>query len=259
VVQPPQGTTSGPAKVNSTRAGLRISGRRIALVLIGWAVFAGLLIGVGELVVHSTAVQSFDRHITTWVVAHRSPALNSAMKVFTWLGSWVVLVVAGLVIALLVVRRAVPVAALLVAFVAWGGEAGAVALAKSVVQRDRPPRPLRLIETHGWSWPSGHTAVATLTSVILATIAVMLTRRRALQIGAVIAAVVVVAGVAFSRVELGVHWTTDVLASMIFVIAWLLFVWATLARDFLGPARLSPPRLVPGSVPHEDDVGTPGA
>jgi membrane-associated phospholipid phosphatase len=240
---------------NSARAGLRISGRHIALVLIGWAVLAGLLIGAGELVVHSSAVQSSDRHITTWVVAHRSPALNSAMKVFTWLGSWVVLVVAGLVIALLVVRRALPVAALLVAFVAWAGEAGAVALAKSVVQRDRPPRPLRLIEAHGWSWPSGHSAVATLTFFILATLAAALTQRRVLRIGAAVAAVVVIAAVAFSRVELGVHWTTDVLASMVFVIAWLLFVWATLARDLLGPAILPPPQLDPNGAGQEDDAG----
>jgi membrane-associated phospholipid phosphatase len=34
--------------------------------------------------------------------------------------------------------------------------------------------------------------------------------------------ILVAVAVAFSRVEVGVHWTTDVLASLVFATAWLL-------------------------------------
>ena len=47
------------------------------------------LIGVGVGVVHSSSVNGFDRHVTSVVVAHRTQALNEAMKAVTWLGSWV--------------------------------------------------------------------------------------------------------------------------------------------------------------------------
>jgi hypothetical protein len=41
---------------------------------------AGILIGVGELVDHSGAVQGFDNPVTSSVVAHSTAGLNVAMK-----------------------------------------------------------------------------------------------------------------------------------------------------------------------------------
>jgi membrane-associated phospholipid phosphatase len=55
----------------------------------------------------------------------------------------------------------------------------------------------------------------------LATVVWMLTTSVGLRLLAVVGWIFVAAGVAFSRVELGVHWTTDVLASMVFATAWL--------------------------------------
>ena len=111
---------------------------------------------------HSSSVNAFDRHVTSVVVAHRSPALNAIMKAATWLGSWVALVATGILLMVLALRRRLPVAAVVLVVVAWAGENGGVTLAKHVVERDRPPQDLRLVSAHGWSWPSGHTAVALL-------------------------------------------------------------------------------------------------
>jgi membrane-associated phospholipid phosphatase len=52
----------------------------------------------------------------------------------------------------------------------------------------------------------------------------MLTPSVRLRLFAAVGWIVVVVAVAFSRVEVGVHWTTDVLASVVFATAWLLFL-----------------------------------
>jgi undecaprenyl-diphosphatase len=197
---------------------------RPARLVVAWTVLAGVLIGAGELVVHSGAVQGFDNHVTSFVVGHRSAGLNAAMKAVTWLGSWVALLVAAGLVLLLVLRRRLPVGFLLLATVAWAGNQGGTTLAKSVVQRPRPPEDLWLVSAHGWSWPSGHTATATLVFAVLAAVVWMLTPRTRLRFLAVVGWIFVSAAMAFSRVELGVHWTTDVLGSLVFTTAWLVAI-----------------------------------
>jgi undecaprenyl-diphosphatase len=194
---------------------------RLAVLVVAWMVLAGVLIGVGEIVDHSGAVQGFDNHVTSLVVAHRTAGLNTAMKAVTWLGSWVAVLVAAGLVLLLVLRRRLPVGFLLLAVVAWAGTQGGTTLAKNVVQRPRPPEDLRLVSAHGWSWPSGHTATATLVFAVLATVVWMLNTSVGLRVLAVMGSILVAVAVAFSRVELGVHWTTDVLASVVFATAWL--------------------------------------
>ena len=210
---------------------------RVLVLIVAWAALTGLLIVFGEGVVHSSSVNAFDRHVTSVVVAHRTPALNAIMKTATWLGSWVALVVTGILLMALAFRRRLPVAAVVLVVVAWAGENGGVTLAKHVVERDRPPQDLRVVSAHGWSWPSGHTAVALLVFTTLAlVVAAIAPSSRSRTLAWLLAGLAVVA-VAFSRVELGVHWTTDVVASLIFVGAWLVVLLALFASD-VRPKRI---------------------
>ncbi len=218
---------------------------RAAWSIAGWAALTGLLIVAGVAVVHSGAVNAFDHRVTMTVVAHRSPALNAAMKVMTWLGSWVALVVTACVLLVLAARNRLPWSAVLIAVVAWGGEAGGVALAKHVVRRQRPPENIRLVSAHGWSWPSGHTATAVLLFTVLAAVVTYLGGPATTLVLAWLTATLAVAVVAFSRVELGVHWSSDVIAAAVFVIAWL----AVLFLAFGRPDR-------PGTPPSSDERGS---
>jgi membrane-associated phospholipid phosphatase len=58
----------------------------------------------------------------------------------------------------------------------------------------------------------------------MATVVWMLTTSVRLRLLAVVGWILVAVAVAFSRVELGVHWTTDVLASLVFATAWLVIL-----------------------------------
>ena len=216
---------------------------RLAVLVVAWMFLAGILIGVGELVDRSGAVQAFDNHVASFVVSHRTAALNAAMKAVTWLGSWVAVLVAAGLVLLLVFRRRLPVGFLVLAVVAWAGTQGGTTLAKNVVQRPRPPEDLRLLSAHGWSWPSGHTATATLVFAVLATVVWMLTTSIRLRLLAAVGWIFVAAAVAFSRIELGVHWTTDVLASVVFATAWLVALGTILDAVVTNPTSRSGEQL----------------
>jgi membrane-associated phospholipid phosphatase len=189
-----------------------------------WAVLCGLLLLVGEAVTRSSVVRSLDRRITAVVVAHRTPALNQLMEVVTWAGSWVALLVVGVIVLVLAWRgrlSAVAVAALLAA---WLGQLVAVTLTKAVVQRPRPPDAVRLVAAHGWSFPSGHSANAVVMFAAVAALLGHIVRSRTGRALIWALAVLATALVGFSRIELGVHWMTDVAASLIWTSGWAVIV-----------------------------------
>jgi len=194
---------------------------RFAVLAGIWAGLVGLLIAAGELVVHSAAVTHFDAHVTRTVVNSRTAALSSVMRSVTWLGSWAALLVAAVVVVVLVIRKRLPVLAMVVTVFAWAGEAGGVRIGKEVVGRHRPPQAIWLVTAHGWSFPSGHTATACLAFTALALCVATPARPPAVRILCWLTAGLAVAATGFSRVELGVHWTTDVIASVLFVAGWL--------------------------------------
>ncbi len=212
---------------------------RMAVLAGIWAGLVGLLIAAGEAVVRSAAMTHFDHHTTRVVVSSRTAALDSAMKVVTWLGSWVAVLVAAVIIALLVISRRLPVLAAIVAVFAWAGEAGGVRIGKEVVGRGRPPEAIWLVSAHGWSFPSGHAAAACLVFTVLALCVVTLARHRAVWILGWLTAGLAIAATAFSRVELGVHWMTDVIAGVVFVAIWL----TAIAISLGGRLRLPEPVL----------------
>jgi undecaprenyl-diphosphatase len=111
---------------------------------------------------------------------------------------------------------------------------GAVVLydtVKFVVGRPRPPADVQLVITAtGSAFPSGH---ATASAAAYGAIALVVWARWGARAGrgAMAAAVVITAVVGFSRVYLGVHWPTDVVAGWCAGAAWLWLVWWTVVTS----------------------------
>jgi undecaprenyl-diphosphatase len=190
-------------------------------VVLGCAVAAGELLELAQRPDGSTA---FDSSITSWMVAHRTQGLTTVAKVLSTVGSQTVLIPVAAVVALaLLGRRRYVAAGLLV--VAWSGAIGLYSLAKHLVQRMRPPTDIWLTDVgRSSSFPSGHATQSLATFTALALVAaVFIPRRR--WIGPAIALVLGI-GVGWSRVYLGVHWTTDVAAGWLIAAVWLaIVVW----------------------------------
>lgn len=103
-------------------------------------------------------------------------------------------------------------------------------LLKAVFARERPHWALPLNDIGGYSFPSGHSSGAAMLCTVLAMVTIVLTGR-GLRRRLLLALLVVVAvGVAASRVLLGVHYVTDVLAGLSFGLFATLAWWLVLVH-----------------------------
>jgi undecaprenyl-diphosphatase len=108
------------------------------------------------------------------------------------------------------------------------GLAGGVGLSeglKALFERQRPPAAYQAVETLNASFPSGHALLAT---VFYLSLGVMLTRalpRRRLKAFALGAAMLIAALVGLTRIYLGAHWTSDVIAGWSAGAAWAMALW----------------------------------
>lgn len=195
-----------------------------AAVALSFAVVLAATIGVGELLAKAERPDGstgFDRSITSWFVDHRASWLTTVARALSTIGSQKVLIPLVAVVAIvLVARRALRPALLLV--VLWAGALELYTLAKHFVGRPRPPMHLWLTSVTSTAFPSGHATQSLSTYAALALVSaavVSAPRRPALAVAAVIAA-----GVGWSRVYLGVHWATDVLAGWLAAACWVALV-----------------------------------
>lgn len=185
----------------------------LALAIVALAAASTVLAKVSEDVLARNGLETSDASNLQSVVAHRSAWLVDTARWFTQIGSIGLLVVIATVVGALLwfkgARLAVA-AAPLVSLLAAGAVA---ALVKVLVARDRPPVALRLVTETEPSFPSGHsTDSAALFVAIGIVVAAVLLRRPIARALSVAAGFVAAALVGVSRLVLGVHWPTDVLA-----------------------------------------------
>ena len=192
--------------------------------MLSFAAVLAATIGAGELLElaeRPDGSTAFDRSVTSWFVDHRASWLTTVARALSTIGSQKVLIPLVAVVAIVVVaRRALEPAVLLV--VIWAGAIELYALAKHVVGRPRPPMHLWLTSASSTAFPSGHATQSLSTFAALALVAAVVVstpRRPALAVAAVIAA-----GVGCSRVYLGVHWATDVLAGWLAAACWVALI-----------------------------------
>ncbi len=156
---------------------------------------------------------AFDRVVLAAAAAHRNPTLTAIAIDLTALGSRTLLTVGAALASVLLwtaKRRLAAIDTALASTVA----ALVTHVTKIGLARPRPAFAEPLVHTGGFSFPSGHASgiTALLTAAALHTIEMSPHRPQRIFLGCVYGALI--AGVAWSRVYLGVHYPSDVVAGV---------------------------------------------
>jgi undecaprenyl-diphosphatase len=206
---------------------------------------AGLLVGVVAAgvfaliaaVVQGGLTQSFDESALRWLAARRSPGLDDIMLEITTLGDGMVLImiVAITSVFLWVTKHHWSVYILLVAM--FGGKL-LNTLLKAAFDRSRPSVVDLIDRVSSPSFPSGHAMGAFITYGTVAYLLARLGPTRRLRRTIWVVTALIVCAIGGSRMYLGVHYPSDVVAGFIAGLAWIAFVASSVtALQFFAPRR----------------------
>lgn len=192
-------------------------------LVAGILVFATMTLTLGEIsedVINHEPLTIADAQLSGWLHTHSSPFATSAMFVATSLGATVIVTCISIAMALyLLWRGRFYWLAALVSSVVGGMLLNK--LLKYIFHRARPHFDDSILSLTSYSFPSGHTMMATVLYGVLAAYLFARTpdwRWRGLII---FSAGLLIAVVGFSRIYLGAHYLSDVLAAMAEGLAWL--------------------------------------
>lgn len=217
----------------------------LLLGLVGYTIDHGFQIGLDQRLLLAM------RHGTM----HGAPGgplwLKPAMVDITALGGVTVLPIVILITAgFLAVRRLWLTMALVLAGTISGSLA--ISAVKLLVGRVRPEVVDHLVQVSSASFPSGHAANSAIVYLTIATLIAQIVDGRGARLYILVVTALLVTLIGVSRLYLGVHWPSDVLAGWSFGTLWAIAWWAIGARIRLARAEAGRRPARPRSVSDSD-------
>ena len=186
-------------------------GLHLTLGLLAAAGSLWLFGGLVEDLMTGDPIVRFDRVVDDYLHSHATPLLTTFFLVVTALGSLEAMVFLGVVVAAVLARwRRWTLLGTWLAAVA--GSAVLNWLLKGLFQRPRPHFEHPLLVESSYSFPSGHAMESFVAYGMLAYFAVLALRSWESRVGVVFGAALLVVLIGFSRMYLGVHYFSDVIA-----------------------------------------------
>lgn len=223
--------------------GLSVGG--LAALIVG-AVTLGLLVALVQ--TRSPALLAVDKQVAAWLndaVAGHS-LLVRVLQLITALGDWVASAVILSTLTVVLLVRRLPRLASYVALTGLG--AGVLSPAvKQLVGRLRPVVETPVGTAAGPGFPSGHALGSMVTYGVLLLVLLPAVPRRA-RPPVVATIVTLVVAIGFTRLALGVHYLSDVVAGWLIGLGWLVVTTAAF-RTWRRGAGLPSPVAAPGLAP----------
>lgn len=212
---------SRPAELARAAATRLEQGLGLTRAGLGWLLGAAAAVGVmalvflsvSEDVVSGDGVALRDPSNLRLVTDHRAGWLVSVARAVTDLGSVRILVPLAVLVGVVLWYRGMTLLVAVAPAMALAVGGALAAAGKHFVGRARPPADVRLLAETDASFPSGHaTDSAALYLAIGLVLAVVVFRRPLARLAVFVVGAALAAVVGASRLVLGVHWPTDVVA-----------------------------------------------
>src|SRR5512146_346392 len=192
---------------------------RVLLSSFGLAVLAIVLLAWLADEVFEGDTRHFDLYVRLWVHQWASGAITLAMAMLSQIGSALFLAIATVLLALRFLMMRWRRAAVWLAL-AMAGAAALDLTLKLAFHRARP-QPFFGVAPHSYSFPSGHALASFCFYGVLAGLLTVRIQNRALRVVLWVVAGFMVAAIGYSRIYLGVHYPTDVVAGYLAATVWV--------------------------------------
>ena len=212
-----------------------LSGAAVA-ILLTWAFSE-----VAERV-RAGSTQAFDDSVMRWMAAHQSAGVQSAMLEVTALGTSAVVAMIVFIAGLFLWLNHHKHSAILLIAATLGGMV-LDGLLKIGFNRPRPHIFTWGTQVVSSSFPSGHAMASTIVYGTVAYLAARLQQNAASRLLTMGLAALIIVLICSSRLYLGVHYPSDVLAGVIIGLAWSGFCMAVLEAAQLYAKRNAPQLL----------------
>lgn len=206
-----------------------VLGATLGIALVVAVGLAELFSEILEAVAEEDGVALWDRPLLDWMIARRTPGFTSFVAWYSNTGGPVWQPIVTGIVAIVLSWRWRDITPLILTVIAAGGSLLMTVVGKDAIGRARPPL-ADAVPPHetSMSFPSGHSLNAIVIIGILAYLLIrhLWDRPAWLKVLIGVLAAVYAVTMGLTRVYLGHHWFTDVLAAWVLGLAWLAVVIA---------------------------------
>lgn len=201
----------------------------IALIIsitIGFIIGALALNGFLELTdrLRQENLGPFDEKVTSFIYDYRSEQMTKFVTFITDLGDVITYAIIIVVVAVWLLVGKKNIRWLIQSFIILTSTSLLNILIKHYIDRPRPDLEMRLVEASSYSYPSGHSMCALAFYGFLIYLAYKKVEHRWIKVLAFIFLPLLILGIGASRVYLGVHYPSDVIAGFAAGLFWLVFL-----------------------------------
>jgi membrane-associated phospholipid phosphatase len=188
------------------------SGLFLTTVFIIISFFTYVFLSLIKDLIGQTTLLQLDYNLLNKIQTIRTPFLNKFMLYVTHLGDWQAILAVSIiaVFTLLLLKKWKYILALSISTI--GGEIFVYTM-KNVIKRQGPPMRYTVFMEHDFSFPSGHSFIAVAFYGLLFYFIFKYLINKYLKVLIITIGFVLIVLIGFSRIYLGVHWPSDVLAS----------------------------------------------